>query len=342
MIYDLIVVGNGIAAQTFLFEFFLSLDVKKRQNISVAQIYSEEVAASCSMRSIATVSLSGIEEGVSDLGNELRDSFFLFDKFQETHAPKGVEKVRQLVTFTNEKERAKTLRRYKELSVLNNSLLKNSMEGVELDAFLISPEALHLWFSKQLSVHKIAHKKEFLKSFNENAEGVIDCELLGGEIVKTRKLVLCTGAYSKLFSSFYKETDFLSTTYTVAGSYLERSLDLSRASFSITINGHKIIYRDDEKKVILGSVSSENGIVLADINEINNILTLFNEKTNFFFGNFSDFKMITGLRHKAAKRRPIARALDEGNKILFIGGLYKNGFTFSHLCAKKILREFNL
>jgi hypothetical protein len=69
VIYDLIVVGNGIAAQTFLFELFTKLDVKKRQNFSVAQIYSEDIALSCSLRTTATVSLNGIEEGVSDLGN---------------------------------------------------------------------------------------------------------------------------------------------------------------------------------------------------------------------------------------------------------------------------------
>lgn len=44
MVYDLIVVGNGLAAQTFLFELFrhLKSDVKKSQNFSVAQIFSEE------------------------------------------------------------------------------------------------------------------------------------------------------------------------------------------------------------------------------------------------------------------------------------------------------------
>jgi hypothetical protein len=342
VIYDLIVVGNGIAAQTFLFEFYSKLDVLKRQNISVAQIYCEEIAASCSLRSIATVSLSGIEEGISDLGNELRDSYFLFEDFQNNHRPKGVEKVKQIVTYTTEKEKSKALRRYKKLFPINNPILKEQMEGIELDAFVISPEILHQWFEEKLSKRDIVHKKKFLKNISENPEGILQCELLGGEILKAEKIVLCTGAFSKLFSSFYNETDFLSTTYTVAGSYLERTFDFERHSFTVTIDGYKIIYRDDEKKIIMGSSSSSDGIVLGDLKEIQDILLLFNKKCSLYFGELTDFKLITGLRHKAAKRRPIASALNANKNIFMIGGLYKNGFTFSHLCAKKILNEINL
>jgi hypothetical protein len=59
VIYDLIVVGNGLAAQTFLFELFNQHgEVVKSQNFSVAQVAAEGIAPACSLRTTATVSLS--------------------------------------------------------------------------------------------------------------------------------------------------------------------------------------------------------------------------------------------------------------------------------------------
>jgi hypothetical protein len=342
VIYDLIVVGNGIAAQTFLFELFTKLDVKKRQNFSVAQIYSEEIAASCSLRTTATVSLSGIEEGVSDLGNELRDSFFLFEEFQKTHNPAGVEKVTQVISYSNDKDKAKMIRRYKVLKKVGHPVLKEEMEGTQLNSYLVQPLLLNSWFKDRLSHHNIIQKKNFLKKFAKNNDGIIECELLSNEVIKTKKIVLCTGAYAKLFSEFFDDTLDLKNTQTVPGSFLERSVNLSRPSFYVTIDELNLIYRGQEQTLIVGSASSNGGIVLADYKDLNELLVMFNQKCNFFIGELSDFKIVTGLRHKGVRRRAIAKALDLEKNIYLISGLYKNGFTSSHLCAKKVLSEINL
>ena len=342
MIYDLIVVGNGIAAQTFLFELFTKLDVKKRQNFSVAQIYSEDIALSCSLRTTATVSLNGIEEGVSDLGNELRDSFFLFEDFLKAYNPLGVEKIGQIVGYSTSKDKAKMIRRYKELKTVNHPVLKAEMEGTELNSYLVKPYTYHSWFNEQLSAYGIVQKKNFLKSITKNNEGIIECELLNCEVLKTQKIVLCTGAYAKLFSAFYDDTELLKNTYTVAGSFLQRSVDLSRPSFYVTLDDHNLIYRSNEQQLIVGSASMNDGIVMADHLVLDEILAKFNQLCSFSIGALNDFKIVTGLRHKGARRRPIARALDLEKNIYMINGLYKNGYTFSHLCAKKVLSEINL
>ncbi|MBC7427004.1 MAG: hypothetical protein H7336_00240, partial [Bacteriovorax sp.] len=60
-IYDLAVIGNGIAAQYFLWNlsgnYGNSGTESKSQNFSIAHIYSKEIAPPCSLRSSATVSL---------------------------------------------------------------------------------------------------------------------------------------------------------------------------------------------------------------------------------------------------------------------------------------------
>ena len=342
MIYDLIVVGNGLAAQTFMFELLKSRDVKQSQNFSIAQIYSEEIAASCSLRSTATVCLSGIEDDVSDLGNELRDSFYLFEDFYKLHFPAGVEKVTRFVTFTNDNDKRKMIRRYKNLVGITHPVFKEQMEGVCVDSYLVYPEILNSWFTDQLSIQGITVIKNFLKNLSKSDDGNIECKLLNNEILKTKKVVLCTGAYAKIFADFYDHADYLKDTHVVAGSFLERSVNLNRESFYLTIDGHSLIYRNKENKLILGSVSKNGGFVLSDHGLLNEVLEIFNNLCSFSLGNLNEFQAVTGMRHKGGRRRPIARAIDEEKNIYMISGLYKNGYSFSHLCAKKIVSEINL
>ena len=77
-IYDLAVIGNGIAAHSFLWNLS-NTEVSRSQNFSIAHIYSEKLAPACTLRSSATVSLNGIEADVSTLGNDMREAFFMFD-----------------------------------------------------------------------------------------------------------------------------------------------------------------------------------------------------------------------------------------------------------------------
>lgn len=342
MIYDLIVVGNGLAAQAFLFELFshLKSDVKKYQNFSVAQIFSEEIAPACSLRSTATVSLTGITTGISDLGDDLNKSFYLFEDFVKKHNPLGVEKVKQIVTFTNETHQKKMIRRYKTLYPISSSLLKTPhREGVELDSYLVDPQAYAQWFNAQISGEKIHQQNNFLKGLAIDEEGLVHCELMDKELLKTKKLVLCTGAYAKIYSHFFDESFELESSQVVPGAYLERSIDLNRPSFYFTIDGHNLIYRSTDQTLILGSVSSYGAFLTPDYAELKKIHRLFAETLNLSLGSFSEFKTVVGLRHKGKKRAQIARALNSSKSVYMINGFYKNGYTLNNLCAQKIVAE---
>jgi hypothetical protein len=58
-------------------------------------------------------------------------------------------------------------------------------------------------------------------------------------------------------------------------------------------------------------------------------------------GEFEDFKVLTGLRHKASKRIPVCGFADESKRIGLINGLYKNGYSlpfhFSKIMVKELL-----
>lgn len=344
MIYDLIVVGNGLAAQAFLFELFshLQLDVKKSQNFSVAQIFSEEMAPACSLRTTASVSLNGVDEGVSPLGDDLRNSFFLFDTFNKVHKPSGVEAVNQIITGTNEKMLAKLTRRYKILKSIESPLLKKTMTGVELDSFIISPGLYAEWFNQQNAKHPHILreiKKDFLKSMVVDSLGLIQCELLKEAPLTAKKIVFCTGAYSQIFSDFHQDIHDFTGSEVVAGSYFEKKINLSRPSFYVSLDGHNCIYRQIDQTLIIGSASQKGAILTPDFAELARIHESFSEVLSFSIGNPSEFQALTGLRHKGRRRLPIAKAMNAEKTIYTINGLYKNGFSASHLCAKKCVSE---
>jgi len=344
VIYDLIVVGNGLAAQTFLFELFryLKLDVKKSQNYSVAQVFSEDVTPSCSVRSTASVSLSGIAEGVSELGDDLRKSFYLFEGFVNQENPLGVEKVKQFITFSSEAEKEKLLRRYKNLDSIKSSLFKSEFLGVELDSYIVSPPLYRDWFNGKISLENIDRKIGFLKTLTSDAEGLLSCELNNGETLKAKKVVLCTGAYAKIFSQFYAATEEIQATQVVSGAYLQKKIDLPSPSFYLTIDGHNLIYRSMDQTLILGSASMKGAFLASDYAKLNEIFEIVCKLLNFSVGNFSEFKTVVGLRHKAPKRKSISRAINSDKSIYMINGFYKNGYSFGHLCAERVVKDIFL
>jgi hypothetical protein len=341
VIYDLIVVGNGLAAQTFLMELFghIGLNDKKYQNFSVAQVFSEETAPACSLRTTASVSLSGIAPGVSELGDDLRKSFFLFEDFVAKERPESVEAIKQYISYSTLAEKEKLIRRYGELIPIHSPLFKTDMSGTTLDSYIVDPLIHAEWFNKKIASQKIVLKNNFLKAMSKNEDGTFSCELMSAEILTARKIILCTGAYARIFSQFYALTAQLQNTQVVAGSYLQKTINLGCPSFYVTIDGHNLIYRSATCQLIMGSASYKGAFLAPDFAELNKIYQVFSNALRPALGSFEDFKTITGLRHKAQKRKPLACALNDEKSVYVISGFYKNGFSVSHLCAKKIVGE---
>ena len=336
-IFDLAVIGNGIAAQSFLWN--LSNSESKSQNFSIAHIYSEELAPACSLRSSATVSLNGIEEDVSPLGNDMRDSYFLFDSIFKKFHPDGVEKVKRVVVSTNESDEKKLLRRYKKLDMIENSLIHNQYQGTEYDSYMITPEIFSGWIKKQTTVKKTDFIS-FAKDLEKSGEN-FTVKLQDGRAVSAKKILFATGAFSKIFERFYMppEAASIEEKNTIKpGSYLEREVDLGMKSFYLSIDGHQVLYRNNsyEKKLIVGSISSLGAYEAPDVAGLAKLLEKMNSLLTISLGDYSDFKIVTGLRHKGPKRLLISERIDPEGKLFRINGLYKNGYSMSFLAAERI------
>lgn len=339
LIYDLAVIGNGIAAQSFLWN--LSHQESKSQNFSIAHIYSEKLAPACTLRSSATVSLNGIDEDVSPLGNDMREAFFLFDELFKKYRPAGVEEVPRTVVSTNENDTKKLTRRYKTLKKVISPKLKSEFDGTEYNSYIITPEVFTKWLSDNTQI-----KKDEFPLFLKNMETTPDYYQLileDGKIIKTKKILFAIGAYSKIFEKFLSplNADSIESKNTIkAGSFFEKNVDLGPKSFYLSIDGHQVLYRknSNESKLIIGSATSIGAYEVADYKALSAIFTKVKALLTFDIGEMSDFKVVTGLRHKGPKRLLICNSTEDAGKTIYrINGLYKNGYTMGFLASRRMI-----
>lgn len=346
MVYDLVIVGNGIAAQTFLWSLGKKnrSDAKKSQTFSVAHIFSEKRAPACSLRSTASVSLNGIEEDVSPLGDDLRESFFLFENLYRQYSPPGIIPVKQTFICSNESDKAKLVRRFKSLISINNNKFNQVYSGFELNSYLINTAVYGEWLQATAEVKTTAFEL-FVKGMTIDESGHYQLTLEDNQTVQGKKVLLAMGAHSKIFSSFIQsETLPLQEDVNTikAGSFLQRSIDLGDESFLLTIDNHQFNYRAEEKNLFIGSAMTIGAFEAPDVRTLKSIFEKCQSVLSFSIGNFNDYQMHTGLRHKGPRRKFIARRLHPDHQVWQVNGLYKNGYTLSLIAAQKLAEEIKL
>ena len=338
-IYDLAVIGNGIAAQSFLWNLS-HLKGIEQQKFTIAHIFSEKLAPACTLRSSATVSLNGIDEDVSPLGNDMREAYFMFDDLFKTHNPKGVQVVTRTVVSTNESDTKKLTRRYKTLNSIKSTLIKDQFLGAQYNSYIITPEVFTKWLSGNTQIKKTKFEL-FLKNLNKE-DDLYQLTLEDGQIIKSRKILFAMGAYSLIFEKFLAlpNNDSIELKNSIkAGSYFEKNCDLGQDSFYLSIDGHQVLYRKNpfESKLIIGSATTMGAYDVPDYEALSLIFNKVKPLLTFDIGEMTDFKIITGLRHKGPKRLLICECIDgEENSMFRINGLYKNGYTMAFLAARKM------
>lgn len=94
---------------------------------------------------------------------------------------------------------------------------------------------------------------------------------------------------------------------------------------------------------MLGGSTVKEDLLAPSFSELKEQLEAFQEllPKDFPFPDFKKGHVKTGMRHKGKKRTPFFGVLKEtkASKVYGMTGLYKNGFSYPFLGAKKI-REF--
>lgn len=325
----IVVVGDGIAAWSTL--FLLKKEIFESENLDkfeIIQLAENNLAPVCSFSTTAINSLRGTEKGMSELGDLIVDSYAYFKELQEEFSFKGVEKgIERQFWYKDSKNKEKWEKRYPSFKESHRFYYEDS------EAYLISSEILGVDLKSRFFTHETHHA--FVTSVD------------GKKLITTKgefefdKLILCISNETKLFKSLFDGALEKVVTHAkpVAGSYLEFDLDLNKNGFSYALEGHHLIYKNEIKKLLIGSTTeNQSDSYLADMSKLKSIyeevLSVFKDELDI--PSFSKAKIKTGIRQKGYKRLPFFGEISKD--IYSIHSLYKNGFTFAFLGAK-VIRE---
>lgn len=337
--FDIILVGYGIAARCLLREFAKS-DFFSKKKILV--VYNDEVFPPCSLNTTSIVCRSGVQKGISDLGDLIFDSYEEAISFYESHPECHEQGLQHSLTDQSSKGREDFIRRFghcDSLNTLGDLSLSESFEGVSFKAYFIDPSkclsALEDTYKgildltiKKLSCREVLKKDDHV---------LLDC---GVESFVSNKVVLASGAYSKFFQNNFKQ-ESLSKSKFVSGSYIIfENCDLGKESFVLANRHYNLIYRHHTHQIMIGGSTVKEDLLCASVSELKTQYDFFSGllKSDLVLPDFETGLIKTGLRHKGQKRRPFFGELEKGpyGSIYSMTGLYKNGFTFPFYGAKTI------
>lgn len=319
--YNILIVGGGIGGLAMAHE--ISSNLLGHKDLKIGLIESKQLQK-CSTRTTSVVSLHGIKSGISPLGDDLVKSYELFKSFVKKTNYNSVQHCIRSHIALNEMEEEKLKSRFDRVDDIKFQNL--SYKGIEEEAFVVEANS----FLKEMRDQAHKNGVEFLEDTILEIKEKDRVELVGlKESYHTNILILATGAFSKLMPIVDSTKDFYGSV--VPGHYYEWDYDFDH-SFVVSLEGHNLIYRKQDGKLILGGSTQKDGVAYPAHDQLNNQYEKFQEV--FEMPDLCDAKLLTGLRQKGVKRRPFIGEIS--SRIFALTSLYKNGFTLSFLGAKRV------
>lgn len=334
----LIIIGNGIASWRVNAEL-----EKKFIDWRIIRIGSEAFGPKCSFRTTSVNCLRGTKKGISPLGDLIVDSHNEFLSCFAKESPEGVTRGLEFQTWPvdDPQEEAKWGRRFPQAEVAEEIAgikLVKPAKTAKSEAYFIEPRAFYQWQRRRFK------RTEFLEDFVIGAEKKGRSYWLktqkGRELVAD-KLFLCAGNLSGVFGPLFEKPQakaFLDKCKSVRGTYLASSIKkLQGESFSLALGKSRLIYRSSDDVLLIGSTSENNSALSLPMkNEIRDIYGHIRSGLSNpgLLPPFERWEVVTGIRHKGAKRMPFWGEL--GQNFYGVFGLYKNAFSFAFLAGKEI------
>lgn len=320
----LAIIGSGIAGRSLLY----ALARAKRPIEKITLFNSDKITFPCTLSSTAIVAPRGVTSGHSPLGDLLIEGFMEFSEHVELDRPEGVETITQYTGTTEKLEAFKA--RYPNGSIRKEFLKENSYLAND-KAYLIDPETYTDWLLTESRII-LGAKLEIIEDLVTEIDRSEHFHLKthAGRNLAFDKVVMTAGAYNKFWKDLSQKS--------VQGSYLEfQNVDLKVPSLSLTYNGDNLIWSEKTRKLLIGSTTFETNHFLPPEKELKEIYQRIKEAVEFDLPEFEQGKIKVGLREKARKREPY---IHEENNLIFLGGLYKNGFTLSLKLARDLSRRY--
>lgn len=321
--WDIILIGDGIAAQSFL--HFLSKENIDKKNI--LQISANDYFNSCSQNSTSIVCLDGIKEGISPLGDLLFKSYYFFENLIKTSNFNSVYLGKLKVNNQTNDENIE--KRYGHcLSEKNNFLLP---------AWFINAKNFLVELQINQS-HKLTQKLDLVTQITEG-NTVLEVTTLRSTYL-AKVVVLALGKEEKNTKSLINSTP-------VAGHYLAIDFDLQNIidqsyvyQYKMGKTNIRLYLRKDENSLMLGSFNQKNEIDLPEIHELFTIYEHVKQQfKDFPLPAFNEWTYKVGIRAKGPRMIPYWGQRAGHQRLFEIKNLYKNGYSFGPLAANEILPE---
>lgn len=331
-IYDFAVIGNGLSAKLFIQRI-----CEESGDFKILQLSHEDFAPSCTQATTSVITLNGIKSGISPLGNILYKAYHHTINYLEKMNPPGVEKCLQRYIAKGVDEIFQLEKRFAEQkdSFIN---ISDHLVHFDYECITFNAPVFTNWLDNKNSEYQNLYSlKRFVTNIGQKPGGIFEISVQESEVFLARKIILCTGAYSK-FLNFTKNQD-LTFTKAVSGSYLQCQRDLETTSFVYSFKGFNLIYRSLDKTILIGGDSNKNFIMAPHVSAVREFYeACLAHVENFVnFPTFDEFVIKTGLRHKGRKRQPFWGEVIPG--VYSIHSLYKNGFTYAFLAAEEIVKS---
>ena len=347
-VFDLIIIGNGISAYNLLYKIS---QTESLRSLKIGMVHSDKLAPGCSSSIPSIVSQHGTRKGINRLGDTLYDAFFLTKDLVNKCQPEGVEKVCHISLLPDDiKGRDNFFRRYKTSQNLAFNFWgqEYKREGIIASGYIFHFKNYLNWLEKEVFINLNLTKLEgFVQKFEileKNVINKIELSLLDGKTLFAASVIFCTGAYTKIFENTFDNFGAkIGRTQYAPGSIIRFKCrkNFKHDSVIVSTRGTNLYYSGLRGELFFGSTKARNNAFCNDYLSIKQSYEKFIEDINFDFQapDISDGEIVTGVRHKGIQRRPFWGPLLE-NKNVFIGGifgLYKSGYSFSHLAAKDIV-----
>lgn len=327
----LAIIGSGIAGRSLIYT--LAKEEKSFEKITV--FYSDSFTSPCTINSTAIVAPRGLSSGHSPLGDLLMAGFNEFSHHVELEFPAGVEKI---IQYTGETKKLDTFKARYPNGKVQKLFLKNETYIATEDAYIIDPTLYTDWLLSETKAMKSSHLEiiqDMVIAVEENER--VHIKTQDGRSHSFDKVIFAGGNYNRFWKDL-APTSKLKSSKPVQGCYLQfEQINLDRESFSLTLDGDNLIWNRPLKRLLIGSTTEDTGHLLPPMEELKAIYQRISDAVELELPPMDQGEIKVGLREKAQKREPYL--FQEGHKI-FVGGLYKNGYTLSLKMSKDLSHRY--
>lgn len=316
----LAIIGSGLVGKSLIY----SLAKEQKQFEKITLFSSDNILPPCTLSSTAIAAPRGTTPGLSELGDLLVAGFETLKDHIELNRPHGVQEITQYSAATFKTEQF--IKRYPEAKS-DKTFLKTPALMIQEPAYMFDPKSYTDWLLNEAMLLKPDHIEVIDDLVLELTEGErVHLKTLNGRNLAFDKVVFAGGNYNRFWKDLLPESK-LKSSKPAQGSYFEfQNVNWTHPSFSLTLDGDNIVWNAPFKRMYVGSTTEDVCHFLPSKNELHEIYSRLKEKTSLDLPAVADGIIRTGLREKAQRREPY---LVSGEKVCFIGGMYKNAFTLS-------------